>query len=86
VTTAAQLEAFLRRPWSRLRVLKDRHHAERTAIGGPDEAFRVAELLRGHARAMGAVETAAARRADLEAAISLRKKLDRASRRLRRAR
>jgi hypothetical protein len=84
--TREQLEAFLGRPWDRLRALKDRHHAAAIAAGGADEAFRVAGLLRAHADAMGAIETDAARRDDLRAAVRLRKLLDRVSRRTRSAR
>lgn len=81
VATAQQLQAFLARPWARLRALKDRHTAARIADGGADEAFRIAALLRAHAMTMGAVESDAARRADLRAAVRLRELLDRAGRR-----
>lgn len=86
VPTAPQLQAFLARPWARLRALKDRHHSERIAASGADEAFRIAALLRAHATTMGAIESDTARRADLLAAVSLRKLLDRAGRRPRSAR
>ncbi|HVV82535.1 MAG TPA: hypothetical protein VHE35_05620 [Kofleriaceae bacterium] len=85
-TTAAQLRAFLERPWSRLRAEKDRHTAAVVARDGADRAFAIAEALRRHAAAMGAIPTEADRRADLEAAVDLRRKLARAGRRLRRAR
>ena len=76
------LEAFLGRPWDRLRRMKDRHHA----VAGVDESFRLAALLRAHAQQMGGIETPEARRLDLAAAVELRRKLDRAGRRPRRAR
>jgi hypothetical protein len=86
VATREQLRTFLDRPWSRLRVLKDRHMAGVIARDGADWAFQVAALLREHARAMGATPSAADRRADLATAVNLRRKLDRARRRPQRAR
>jgi NAD(P)H-dependent FMN reductase len=86
MTTPAQLRAFLDRPWSRLRELKDRHTAALVDREGVAGGFRLAALLRDHARAMGAEPSAAERQADLAAAVELRRKLDRASRRPRRAR
>jgi hypothetical protein len=79
--TREQLDAFLARPWARLRVLKDRHHAVAIAAAGADEAFRIAGLLRAHALAMGAVPNRTHQRADLAALVRLKKRLDRASRR-----
>jgi hypothetical protein len=85
-TTARQLRAFLERPWTRLRAAKDRHTAAVIARDGADRAFQLAALLRDHAVAMGAHASPAERRADLDAAVALRRKLDRAGRRPRRAR
>lgn len=73
--TREQLEQFLARPWDRLRALKDRHHAS----SGPEESFRIAEMLREHARAMGAHQDEQARVDDLLAAVRLKRLLDRAS-------
>ena len=86
VVTAQQLRGFLDRPWARLRVGKDRHTAATIAREGSDRAFQLAEILRTHAVAMGALASDAERRADLEAAVTLRRKLDRARRRPRRPR
>ena len=86
VTTAAELRAFLARPWGRLRAAKDRHTAAMVAREGAAAAFEVADSLSAHAEAMGAVADEGERAADLAAAVSLRRKLDRASRRRRRAR
>jgi hypothetical protein len=86
MATAAQVRAFLDRPWARLREAKDRHNADTIAHEGSDRAFAIAAALRAHAGAMGALPTAADRRADLDAAVELRRKLDRAGRRPRRAR
>lgn len=85
-TTAAQLRAFLDRPWGRLRVAKDVHTAAVIGRDGADRAFAIAEALRAHAEALGALPGPAERRADLEAAVTLRRKLDRAGRGPRRAR
>jgi hypothetical protein len=85
-TTVQQLRAFLGRPWTRLRAAKDRHTAAVIARDGADRAFQLAALLRDHAVAMGAHSSPAERRADLDAAVALRRKLDRAGRRPRRAR
>lgn len=84
--SAQQLRAFLDRPWARLRAAKDRHTASVIAREGEDRAFELAAVLRAHAIAMGAGPSAADRRADLEAAVTLRRKLDGARRRPRRAR
>ena len=81
VATREQLRAFRDRPWARLRELKDRHTATMIDREGADAAFRLAAILSEHARTMGAVPGAAARSADLAAAVELRRKLDRASRR-----
>jgi hypothetical protein len=81
MATRDQLLAFLQRPWHRLRVLKDRHHARVIAKRGADAAFHIAGLLRAHARAMGAAPPDAERRDDLATAVRLRKLLDRAGRR-----
>lgn len=86
MATAAQIRAFLDRPWARLRAEKDRHLAARIAEKGADEAFRLAASLIEHARAMGAVQTLEDERADLDSAIRLRKVLDRARGRSRRTR
>lgn len=85
-TTAAQLRAFLDRPWGRLRAAKDRQTGAVIARDGVDRAFALAEMLRAHAVAMGALPSPAERRADLEDAVTLRRKLDRANRRPRRPR
>lgn len=85
-TTAQQLRAFLERPWARLRAAKDRQTAALIAREGADRAFQLAALLRDHAVAMGAHPSPAERRADLDAAVALRRKLNRAGRRPRRAR
>lgn len=82
MTTPAELRAFLARPWDRLRVLKDRHNAETVEREGVEAAFRLAELLRAHARAMGALPSPAERADDLAAAVRLKQLLERASRRL----
>ena len=84
--TPAQLRAFLDRPWARLRAAKDQHTAAVIGREGVARAFALAEALRTHAVAMGALPTVAERRADLESAVALRRKLDRAGRRSRRAR
>ena len=81
--TREQLRAFMERPWSALREGKDRYNAAHVAREGADEAFRVAEELAAHAREMNAVANHAD---DLEAAVRLKELIDRASRRLRRAR
>jgi hypothetical protein len=86
VATRAQIQAYLDRPWHRLRVEKDRYLAARIAEMGTDEAFRMAGELNAHARAMGARLSAADRQADLDAAVKLRRILDRAGRRSRRTR
>ncbi|HEX2685716.1 MAG TPA: hypothetical protein VHN14_03820 [Kofleriaceae bacterium] len=84
-TTAQQLRAFLDRPWARLRAAKDRYTAAMIARDGADRAFQLAALLREYAVVMGAHPSPAERRADLDAAVALRRKLDRAGRRSRRA-
>ena len=86
MATAEQLREFLARPWARLRIEKDRHTALVIAREGTARAFALAELLRAHALAMGADVSPADRAADLDAAVALRRKLDRAGRRPRRAR
>jgi hypothetical protein len=86
VATREQVRAFLDRPWHRLRRAKDRYLAARVAEMGADEAFRMAAELNAHARAMGAQWSAADREADLDAAVTLRRILDRAGQRSRRTR
>jgi hypothetical protein len=81
-----QLRRVLDRPWARLRAAKDRHTESVIAAEGADRAFALAALLSAHASAMGAGPGDADRRADLDAAVMLRRKLDRAGRRPRRAR
>jgi len=85
-TTRDQLLAFLGRPWEKLRAAKDRSTANVIARDGVARAFQLADLLRQHAIAMGAVPSPADRRADLDTAVEIRRKLDRAGRRSRRAR
>ena len=85
-TTPQQLRAFLARPWAKLRAAKDQHTAAVVARDGTGRAFQLAELLSDHALTMGAFQSAAERRADLAAAVEIRRKLDRASRRSRRTR
>lgn len=86
MATPEQLRAFLARPWARLRELKDRHVAEAIAEEGADLAFELAERLRAHAEAMDARPSEIDRAADLATAVRLRRLLDRAGRRSRRAR
>lgn len=86
MTTAAELRAFLDRPWDRLRALKDRHTAALVEREGTGAAFRIAASLQEHAAAMGAVPTPAQRADDLATAVRIRKLLDRANQRLRRDR
>jgi len=86
VATREQVRAFLDRPWSMLRTLKDRHNAATIDRKGPDAAFRMAGMLRDYAELMGARPSEADRAADLQAAVDLRRKLDRANRRSRRSR
>lgn len=81
-----QLRRFLARPWARLRQVKDRHTLALVEREGADAAFRLAELLRAHARAMGAEQSRAERDADLVAVVRLKELLERASRRSERAR
>jgi hypothetical protein len=86
VATAEYLRSYLDRPWWRARRAKDQYVAQLVAVKGADEAFRLAATLDDHARAMGAVYSADERRQDLEAAIRMRRLLDRAGRRSRRPR
>ena len=86
MATRAEIRAFLDRPWERVREAKDRYLAALIAREGTDTAFRLAAMLRDHAAAMGARTSDDERAADLAAAIDLRRKLDRASRRRRRIR
>ena len=86
MTTPQQLRAFLDRPWAKLRAAKDRHTAAVIARDGTARAFQLAGILHDHAVAMDALPSPAARRADLDAAVAMRRKLDRAGRRPRRTR
>ncbi|KAB2896290.1 MAG: hypothetical protein F9K40_14765 [Kofleriaceae bacterium] len=86
MATPEQVRAFLDRPWVRLRREKDRTIAARVAREGAESGLRMATQLRLHVEALGLALTDADRRADLEAAVRLRRLLDRAGRRQRRAR
>jgi len=86
VATPEQVRAFLDRPWARLRREKDRHVATRVAREGAETGLRMAEGLRAHVVSLGLAPPTADRRADLDAAVRLRRLLDRAGRRRRRAR
>lgn len=63
-------------------MLKDRHNAQTVEREGVEAAFRLAALLRAHAKAMGALPSAAERADDLAAAVRLKQLLEHASRRL----
>jgi hypothetical protein len=80
--TPDELRTFLARPWDRLRVLKDQHNAATIEREGVEAALRLAEILREHAKAMGAELSPAERGDDLAAAVRLKRLIDRASRRL----
>jgi hypothetical protein len=83
MATRSEVEAFLARPWGRLRRNKDQWTGK-LAEGG--DLLGLADTLRAHGLALGLTETAQARRDDLENLVRLKRRLDLASQRLQRSR
>ena len=79
IISAANVRAFLSRPWSELAEKKRRHW--RDALGkDPLATFHASEALWEILREQGHTTNAEERRADLDAHIRLRTLLDRAGR------
>jgi hypothetical protein len=82
MTTRAQLEAFLARPWHRARLSKDRWTGKLASDGTVDHLLHLSDALRAHASTLGLSEEPSSRRADLGDLVRLKERLDLASQRL----
>lgn len=82
MSTRSELEAFLARPWRRLRRSKDVWTSKLASAGAVDDLLDLSDALRAHAATLGLTEDPRARRDDLDHLVRLKKRLDLASQRL----
>ncbi len=86
VTTRADLQRFLKRPWAAQRAAKDQYNVRLASSDCADDALAVADALRRHAAQLGALSTEEARAVELLDLVRLKERIDLVSRRLARPR